>query len=88
MSKNLSLQRELSFRRPLPVTQVYVFRQDGAYPVCPRCGVSLEREFQNFCDRCGQMLDWKQFKYAQIIYPGCRAGHSRLSGSKIAQAEN
>lgn len=65
-----SLQNELSFRRPLSVTQVYVFRQGGAYPICPQCGISLEREFQNFCDRCGQRLDWKQFKHAQIIYPG------------------
>lgn len=65
-------QNELNFRKPLPVTQIYVFRRDGSYPVCPQCAISLEREFQNFCDRCGQRLDWKQFKNAQIIYPGSR----------------
>lgn len=66
----LHLQNELSFRKPLRVTQVYVFRQGGAYPICPQCGISLEREFQNFCDRCGQKLDWKQFKHAQVIRSG------------------
>ena len=39
------------------------------YPVCPRCGISLDREYQSFCDRCGQRLDWKHYKEAQIIYP-------------------
>ena len=60
---------ELSFRKPAPVTQVRMFWHDGRYPVWPRCGISLDREYQSFCDRCGQRLDWKHYKEAQIIYP-------------------
>ena len=55
---------QLSFRRPLKVLQVRCFPQQGwtaVYPVCPRCGVTMEREYQHFCDRCGQKLDWSAF---------------------------
>ena len=58
---------QLSFRRPLKVLQVRCFPQQGwtaVYPVCPRCGVTMEREYQHFCDRCGQKLDWSIFSQA------------------------
>lgn len=32
------------------------------YPICPRCNSSLDREYQNYCDRCGQALDWHRKK--------------------------
>ncbi len=52
------------YRIPLGVTEA---RQVGryAFPVCPHCGVTVEREYQAFCDRCGQALQWK--KYAEIL---------------------
>ncbi len=40
--------------------------QDGYY-VCPRCGCLLDREFIRFCDRCGQRLDWSDYKKVIII---------------------
>lgn len=39
------------------------------FPVCPRCNTSLDREFQAFCDRCGQMLNWRDYRNARLIYP-------------------
>lgn len=59
---------ELSYRIAMPVTQIRLFPSDGAYPVCPRCTISLDREYQRFCDRCGQRLGWQDYKRAQIIY--------------------
>ena len=29
--------------------------------------VSLERDFQLYCDRCGQRFDWKYYKKVKII---------------------
>ena len=26
--------------------------------ICPRCGACLDREYQAFCDSCGQKLAW------------------------------
>ena len=42
---------QLSFRRPMKVLQVCCFPQQGwtaVYPVCPKCGVTMEREYQHF----------------------------------------
>lgn len=57
------------FHVPMLVTQLMVF-PDTAYYVCPNCKITLEREFMSYCDRCGQRLDWKKYRSAQIVYPG------------------
>ena len=59
--------KALRFRIPMPVTKVMVFRSGNSYPVCPGCGITLEREYQRFCDRCGQRLDWARFSDAVRI---------------------
>lgn len=56
--------QENSYRIPMPVTEVRRFQgRSGfiAFPVCPHCGQTMEREFQSYCDRCGQCLDWERF---------------------------
>lgn len=62
--------QEISFREPMPVTHVRCLHWHcgvSGFPVCPRCGVTMEREYQSYCDRCGQHLDWKDFSKATII---------------------
>ena len=61
-------EEELSYRREMRVTHFRrcAFR-DGEqtyFPVCPRCFIDLEREYQAFCDRCGQKLAWGDFDHA------------------------
>ena len=58
----------VAYRIPMTITKVIVFPNGNAYPVCPHCNISLEREFQNYCDRCGQALNWKQYSNAVISY--------------------
>lgn len=56
--------QENSYRIPMPVTEVRRFQGASgfiAFPVCPHCGQTMEREFQSYCDRCGQCLDWERF---------------------------
>lgn len=70
MKRKQSPTLEMSFRVPMPVAQIRLFHPDGAFPVCPQCGISMEREYQNFCEYCGQRLDWKRYKKAQVVeYP-------------------
>ena len=59
-----------NYRLKMPVTEVMVFPDGNAYYVCPRCHITVEREFMSFCDHCGQHLGWKDYKKARIIYPG------------------
>ena len=67
------LVRLLSFRLPMRVSEYMILPdniQGTAYYVCPRCHITLEREFQAFCDRCGQRLDWDHYEEAILIPPG------------------
>lgn len=66
------LLQAMSYRIPLQVYMVYAFPfcqgSYTTYPVCPRCQLSMEREYQAFCDRCGQALGWDDYEYAIIVY--------------------
>lgn len=57
-----------TYRFPVPVTKV-IACANTTFPICPRCAVSLEREYMSFCDRCGQKLNWDLFEYAKVIHP-------------------
>ena len=56
-----------SFRLPMTVMEIHLFHGRDAFPVCPRCRITMDREHQRFCDRCGQALDWKRYKKALIV---------------------
>ncbi|MBD5152393.1 MAG: hypothetical protein HDT16_07960 [Oscillibacter sp.] len=58
----------LRFRQPMPVRELAQYRSGEQFPICPQCGSAIEREYQNFCDRCGQMLGWKQFHRARVVH--------------------
>ena len=58
---------ELSFRRPMAVTEALRFRTGGTYPVCPRCGVTMEMDYHPIWDRCGQLLEWTGFRRAAVV---------------------
>jgi len=64
-------REELTYRRSMPVKEFLIYSDDNAYPICPKCGSSMDREYQSFCDRCGQKLDWDNFEnaHANYIYP-------------------
>ena len=62
-----------SYRRPMLVREVMMFRMRldcYGYYVCPRCHITMEREFVKYCDRCGQCLDWSRYEQAEVVYPG------------------
>lgn len=65
---------QFSYRIAMRVREVMVYQSeqtgDIGYYVCPRCHITLEREFVSFCDRCGQNLDWEDYENATILYPG------------------
>ncbi len=67
---------QASYRTGMSVTEVMVYQSAflgrSGYYVCPRCHTTLEREFVAYCDRCGQHLDWKNYKKARVIFPGTK----------------
>ena len=56
-----------SYRQPMNVTEIHLCGDSTAYPVCPRCRITIEREYQAYCDRCGQALSWKAYHKAIIV---------------------
>jgi uncharacterized paraquat-inducible protein A len=62
-----------SYRNPRQISEVVVFQSHTGptgYYVCPRCDITLDREFMAYCDRCGQCLNWKGYRKAKVRYAG------------------
>lgn len=73
-----------TYRWPMSVTEVHVYRDRSSYPLCPRCKSTMEREYQRFCDRCGQRLNWSQLEDAREVYIGWD-GVNTVPPTKISQ---
>lgn len=61
-------EEALSYRIPNCVTETKLLKNGDAYPVCPRCRATLEREYVKYCDRCGQALKWYGYGNSKLIY--------------------
>lgn len=44
----------------------YYGKETAGYPLCPGCGFGVEREYQNYCEVCGQRLLWNRFARDQV----------------------
>ena len=64
------LEKEMSYRREMPVVKSDCFFSGGErlyLPVCPRCGKPIIDKHQSYCCFCGQALSWKKFSPSNII---------------------
>lgn len=61
-----SIEEKLRYREPMIVTEIKVWQNGYIFPICPRCDCTMERDYQSFCDRCGQKLKWKGFSRAKV----------------------
>ena len=52
---------QCKYRVPLEITEIAVHYDRSSFPVCPRCKISIDREYQSYCDRCGQKLAWNLY---------------------------
>lgn len=66
----LDLLLSPTYRLPKTVTTVRIYRDENIFSVCPRCDVCIEREYQGYCHRCGQHLDWSKLEDAKEIFIG------------------
>ena len=70
MEQGVRVRAALDYRRPMQVQELARYKSGGTFPVCPRCGSAMEREYQNYCDRCGQRLDWRGLHRARVADKG------------------
>lgn len=66
----LDLLLSPTYRIPMPVTEIHIYWDQCSYPLCPQCKITMVREYQRFCDRCVQQLDWSKFEDAKEVYIG------------------
>ena len=64
--KNETIEEKLLYREPMIVAEIKKLGSCGYFPICPRCDSTIEREYQSFYDRCGQMLKWTGFSRAKV----------------------
>ena len=65
-------------RMPMSIEESRFLCGLGCYPVCPYCKLTLDREYQHFCDRCGQELDWKDYSKAMPCSFPCSTSSSAM----------
>ena len=61
LTKNIHLLMlgAMSYRIKMPIRECRMTARGYVYSICPRCHTTLDRDYQSFCDRCGQHLDWR-----------------------------
>lgn len=65
-----NIMQELAYRKPMKVAEIREL-SNSYFAVCPRCQMTLECEYQAFCDRCGQRLNWRGFRKIQLHKGTC-----------------
>lgn len=59
-----------SYRTPMEIVTVRYYphiKNQLSFPVCPRCGVDIEYDYQKYCYCCGQALGWKNIRYVKSV---------------------
>lgn len=68
MQPDEQLFSALSYRTPMQVNEARKLASGEEYPRCPRCCVSLEREYMQYCSHCGQALGWRRWARRKIAF--------------------
>lgn len=69
-----------TYRWPMRVTEVHIYKDETSCGQCPRCKKSIEYEYQFFCHCCGQRLDWFRFDDAKEVYIGWKGPRNEEGG--------
>lgn len=68
-SLNTLLLSAVNYRVKMTVVSCRIDRTGYCYYVCPRCDMTLSRDYQAYCDRCGQHLGWQSIGSIRIQRP-------------------
>lgn len=68
MKSTETIEEIISYRTSMRVTECITYDNYSAYPICPKCNCTFEREYQTFCDRCGQKLSWTGYYNAVVKF--------------------
>ena len=66
----LDLLLSPTYRLPRTVNAIRIYRDRHCFPICPRCKMVIEYEYQSYCGNCGQYLVWSKLEDAEKIFIG------------------
>ena len=66
----LDLLLSPTYRLPMTVNIVRIYKDRNCFSVCPRCKKVIEYEYQSYCGNCGQYLDWSKLDDATEEFIG------------------
>ena len=66
----LDLLLSPTYRLPVTVNTVRIYKDRNCFSVCPRCKKVIEYEYQSYCGSCGQYLDWSKLDDAAEEFIG------------------
>lgn len=67
LHKQFSETEELSYRRPLQIAEVFISDNGYLFPICPKCRIPFDGQYQKYCSYCGQCLKWTYYSRAKIV---------------------
>lgn len=77
MGRSETTEESVLYRKPMRIKEIlvipgklYEFNTQNTYPICPKCEIPIEYDFQKYCTHCGQCLSWVHYKDAKIRYAG------------------
>lgn len=63
---NIMMLSAINYRVQMPIRDSWIAPGGTRYYICPRCHIPLDREYQAYCDRCGQHLGWKRIGAVRV----------------------
>lgn len=66
MKRKETVDEMMAYRTQMQVIECVMWANNCVFPICPKCRSTMEREYQAYCDRCGQKLSWKKYCKAKI----------------------
>lgn len=66
----LDLLLSPTYRLPMTLNTVRIYKDQNCFAVCPRCKGVIEYDFQSYCGSCGQYLNWSKLDDAEEEFIG------------------
>ena len=62
------IEIELLIEKRAEVQAVRIYGYgNSAWAICPNCDNAVERDYQQHCEQCGQLLAWNRFSQGRVV---------------------
>ena len=62
------IEIELLIEKRAEVQAVRIYGYgNSAWAICPNCDNAVERDYQRYCEQCGQLLAWNKFSQGRVV---------------------